>query len=73
MGVEFADRLKKVVDQYNNRRRDKAYTNEVLMMLRSSLQLLSELKTEKNSFKNMGIDYEEKAFYDILKAVFQEV
>jgi len=29
---------------------------------------LSELKTEKNSFKNMGIDYEEKAFYDILKA-----
>lgn len=33
------------------------------------MQLLSELKTEKNSFKNMGIDYEGKAFYDILKAV----
>ena len=31
--------------------------------------MLSELKTEKNSFKNMGIDYEEKAFYDILKVV----
>ena len=26
-------------------------------------------KKEKNSFKEMGIDYEEKAFYDILKAV----
>ena len=25
MGVEFADRLKKVVDEYNNRRRDEAY------------------------------------------------
>lgn len=28
-----------------------------------------ELKKEKDSFKGMGIDYEEKAFYDILKAV----
>ena len=27
------------------------------------------MKKEKNSFKEMGIDYEEKAFYDILKAV----
>lgn len=64
MGVEFADRLKKVVDEYNNRRRDEAYANEVLDDVAEQLaQLLSELKTEKNSFKNMGIDYEEKAFY----------
>ena len=71
MGVEFADRLKKVVDEYNNRRRDEAYANEVLDDVAEQLaQLLSELKTEKNSFKNMGIDYEEKAFYDILKAVY---
>ena len=70
MGVEFADRLKRVVDEYNNRRRDEAYANEVLDDVAEQLaQLLSELKTEKNSFKNMGIDYEEKAFYDILKAV----
>ena len=70
MGVEFADRLKKVVEEYNNRRRDEAYANEVLDDVAEQLaQLLSELKTEKNSFKNMGIDYEEKAFYDILKAV----
>ena len=62
MGVEFADRLKKVVDEYNNRRRDEAYANEVLDDVAEQLaQLLSELKTEKNSFKNMGIDYEEKA------------
>ena len=70
MGVEFANRLKKVVDEYNNRRRDEAYANEVLDDVAEQLaQLLSELKTEKNSFKHMGIDYEEKAFYDILKAV----
>ena len=32
-------------------------------------KVLEELKTEKQSFEKMGIDYEEKAFYDILKAV----
>ena len=49
------DRLKKVVDEYNNRRRDEAYANEVLDDVSEQLaQLLSELKTEKNSFKNMG-------------------
>lgn len=70
MGVEFADRLKRVVDEYNNRRRDEAYANEVLDDVAEQLaQLLEELKKEKNSFKGMGIDYEEKAFYDILKAV----
>ena len=29
-GVEFEDRLKKVVDEYNNRRRGEVYANEVL-------------------------------------------
>ena len=70
MAVEFADRLKRVVDEYNNRRRDEAYANEVLDDVADQLaKLLEELKQEKNSFKKMGIDYEEKVFYDILKAV----
>lgn len=70
MGVEFAERLKRVVDEYNNRRRDEAYANEVLDDVAEKLaQLLEELKQEKDSFKKMGIDYEEKAFYDILKEV----
>lgn len=70
MGVEFADRLKRVVDEYNNRRRDEAYANEVLDDVAEQLtRLLEELKKERDSFKGMGIDYEEKAFYDILKAV----
>lgn len=70
MAVEFADRLKCVVDEYNNRRRDEAYANEVLDDVADQLaKLLGELKQEKNSFKKMGIDYEEKVFYDILKAV----
>ena len=50
--------------------RDEAYANEVLDDVAEQLsQLLEDLKQEKDSFKRMGIDYEEKAFYDILKAV----
>lgn len=68
MGMEFSDRLKRVVDEYNNRRRDEAFANEVLDDVAEQLaKLLEELKKEKDSFKGMGIDYEEKAFYDILK------
>ena len=70
MAVDFSDRLKHVVDQYNNRRRDEAYANEVLDDVAEQLvKLLEDLKTEKDSFKSMGIDFEEKAFYDILKFV----
>lgn len=46
------------------------HANEVLDDVADQLaSLLEELKNEKNSFKKMGIDYEEKAFYDILKSV----
>ena len=70
MAVEFSERLKHVVDEYNNRRRDEAYANEVLDDVAEQLvQLLEDLKTEKDSFNSMGIDFEEKAFYDILKFV----
>lgn len=70
MGMDFAERLKQVVDNYNNRRRDEAYANEVLDDVAEQLaKLLEDLKNEKKSFEGMGIDYEEKAFYDILKAV----
>ena len=68
--VEFSERLKQVVDEYNNRRRDEAYANEVLDEVAEQLaQLLTDLKADKNSFADMGINFEEKAFYDILSAV----
>ena len=70
MSMEFAERMRRVVDEYNNRRKDEAFANEVLDDVAEQLaNLLEELKNEKNSFKNMGIDYEEKAFYDILSIV----
>ncbi len=68
--IEFAERMKAVVEIYNNRRKDEAFANEVLDDVANQLaDLIQELKTERNSFNNIGIDYEEKAFYDILFAV----
>ena len=70
MSIEFSERMKRVVDEYNNRRRDEAFANEVLDDVAEQLAaLLEELKKERDSFKDMGIDYEEKAFYDILNIV----
>ncbi|MBO5921833.1 MAG: type I restriction endonuclease subunit R [Bacteroidaceae bacterium] len=70
MSLEFSERMKRVVDEYNNRRRDEAFANEVLDDVADQLAaLLEELKKERDSFKDMVIDYEEKAFYDILSIV----
>jgi len=72
-GVEFADRLKRLIEDYNNRRKDEKYANDVLDDVAEQLAgLLSELKAEKTSFVGMGIDFEEKAFYDILKAIAEK-
>ncbi len=68
--IEFAERMKAVVEIYNNRRKDEAFANEVLDDVANQLaDLIQELKAERNSFQDIGIDYEEKAFYDILFAV----
>lgn len=68
--VEFSERMKAVVETYNNRRKDEAFANEVLDDVANQLaDLIHELQTERNSFNSIGIDYEEKAFYDILLAV----
>lgn len=69
-GMEFSERMQAIVDSYNDRRKDEAYANEVLDDVAEQLsQLLEQLKAEKNSFEGMGIDFEEKAFYDILEAI----
>ena len=69
-GMEFSERLKRVVDNYNDRSRDKAFANEVLDDVATQLaDLLRQLKKEQQSFEGMGINFEEKAFYDILESV----
>lgn len=72
-GVTFEQRLQAIVDDYNNRLSDKDYIKSVLDDVSNQLiDLLAQLKDEKNSFDSLGIDYEEKAFYDILVAVAEK-
>jgi type I restriction enzyme R subunit len=71
--IEFAEKLKKVVENYNDRRNEKKYVSDVLDEVANQLtELLKSLKAEKDSFGTMGITYEEKAFYDILKNVAEQ-
>lgn len=68
--LEFSERLKKVVDEYNSRD-NLRFVNEVTEDFVNNLSdelihLMRELENDRNSFKKMGISYEEKAFYDIL-------
>ena len=68
--LEFDERLKRVVEAYNTR--DKLiFTSEVVDdfvndLSEELLRIFQDLQTDKTSFENLGITYEEKAFYDIL-------
>lgn len=70
---EFDERLKKVVEAYNSR--DKlVFTSEVVSEFVNDLsgellKIFKDLQADKTSFRNLGITYEEKAFYDILVKV----
>ena len=71
--LTFEERLQKVMNDYNSRLTDPSYVRGILDDVSEQLQdLLNKLKEEENSFKEMGIDYEEKAFYDILVAVAEK-
>ncbi len=68
--MSFSERLQAVVDSYNSRTLDDAQITQIMNEVAEQLvDLMEELKTEKDSFDEMGINYEEKAFYDVLVAV----
>jgi len=69
----FEERLKAVLDNYNNRMTDAEYVKKILDDVSDQLMdLINKLKEEENSFSAMGIDYEEKSFFDILVAVAEK-
>lgn len=71
--IEFDERLRRVVDEYNSR--DKlVFTSEVVADFVNDLsdeliKILQDLQADQTSFEKLGISYEEKAFYDILVKV----
>ena len=69
-GVDFSKRLKKLVEIYNERKDFQVLQSHVLDDVAEEFaNLFRDLRKERNSFSELGIDFEEKAFYDILKAI----
>ena len=72
-GVDFSKKLKALVDRYNERPDNITFANDVLEEVAQQFaDLFKELQKERNSFMDLGINFEEKAFYDILKSVAQK-
>ena len=72
-GVDFTKRLNDLVIKYNDRSDSAIFADEVLTEVANQMaELLKEINKEKKSFNDLGITYEEKAFYDILIAVAKQ-
>ncbi|WP_304511866.1 type I restriction enzyme endonuclease domain-containing protein [Desulfobacula sp.] len=72
-GVDFTKRFKALLDKYNERKEGLALANDVLDDIAQHFaDLFKDLQKEKSSFEEMGINFEEKAFYDILKTVAEK-
>ncbi len=67
-GVDFSEKFQSLVSKYNERKEQDVLRSEVLEQFTDEIiDLYHALKKERDSFSDMGIDFEEKAFYDILK------
>ena len=73
--IEFSKRMKSVVDKYNNRDAQILVSNDDVIndfidgLTEEAKKILADIEKDANEFKNMGISFEEKAFYDILRAI----
>lgn len=71
--IDFDERLRRIVEKYNAR--DKlVFTSEVVAdfvddLSEQLIEIMRELQQDQASFEQMGITFEEKAFYDILVKV----
>jgi type I restriction enzyme R subunit len=67
-GIDFSKRLETIVSKYNEREDNDILRSEVLEDFTNEIiELYYALREENESYKDLGIDFEEKAFYDILK------
>jgi type I restriction enzyme, R subunit len=76
-GIDFSKKMEELVKRYNERKERDNFGGEVFDDITDEialniLNLYKDLKKDMTSFEEMGIDYEEKAFYDILKALMQK-
>ncbi|MFT7006416.1 MAG: type I restriction enzyme R subunit [Colwellia sp.] len=68
--IDFTERFKSLVDQYNERKEEDVLVSGVLEDFSDEIiNMFQDLKTEMGSFEDMGINLEEKAFHDILHSL----
>lgn len=69
-GMDFSKLFKALVDRYNERNEDSVLVSDVLEDFSVEIiDLIQALKKEMESFEDLDISLEEKAFYDILKSL----
>ena len=69
-GVDFTKQFQALVNKYNERDEKDVLRSEVLEgFSEEMIELIHALHKERESFGEMGIDLEEKSFYDILKSL----
>ncbi|NKI27830.1 type I restriction endonuclease subunit R [Arenibacter sp. 6A1] len=67
-GIDFSKKMQTLVERYNERKEDDVLRSEVYEEMAEHLtNLIWEVQKEFTSGDELGIDFEEKAFYDILK------
>ncbi|WP_111309007.1 type I restriction endonuclease subunit R [Confluentibacter sediminis] len=67
-GVDFSRKMESLVQRYNERKEDDVLRSEVYEEMAEQLtNLIWEVRKEFSAGDDLGIDFEEKAFYDILK------
>ena len=72
-GVDFSEQFQSLVSKYNERDEKDSWTTEGVNDLTDEFfTMVENLKTEMGSFNDLGIDLEEKSFYDILKKLAEK-
>ncbi len=67
-GIDFSKKMQSLVEKYNERKEDDVLRSEVYEEMAEHLtNLIWEVQKEFSAGEELGIDFEEKAFYDILK------
>lgn len=67
-GIDFSKKMQTLVERYNERKEDDVLRSEVYEEMAEHLtNLIWEVQKEFSAGEELGIDFEEKAFYDILK------
>jgi len=67
-GIDFSKKMQSLVEKYNEREEDDVLRSEVYEEMAEHLtNLIWEVQKEFTAGIELGIDFEEKAFYDILK------